>query len=66
MSTKPNSLMGRIERFFDDNPNEILTYDDMEIKFGCTRQQAQGAVAHLRNRGAVATAQVVMRAKVEA
>lgn len=43
-------LAGRIRKFFTACPDEELTYQDMAIKFDCSRRQAQDAVKSLRRR----------------
>lgn len=58
----PRSLASRIKQFFADNGDEMLTYGDIAIKFGCTARQAQGAVSYLRSRGLLATMLVVCAA----
>lgn len=44
-------LSAELRRFFSDNPDEELTYSDIEIKFGCSPGSARSAVAHLRSVG---------------
>lgn len=48
----PNSRSSRIAAYFEANKDEYLTYDDIAVKFGCTRQQARNTVAELKARGA--------------
>lgn len=65
MAERPNSLRGRIMEYFDRNPGEYLTMDDVAQKFNCTRQQAAWAVAFLRQTGGVETLHVVAKAHAE-
>ena len=44
---RPNSLTARVRRFFKDNPDEFLSYADMQAKFDCTYQQASEVVHRL-------------------
>lgn len=55
MNRGPNSesLRARVRRFFETNPDEYLTYEDMQTKFGCTYQQAAVVVHDLAYRGKV-------------
>ena len=46
----PDSLQNRIRQFFLANPDEELTYPDLCIKFGCTLEQAHGAIRELTKR----------------
>lgn len=43
-----NALTRRIMEFFERNPEEWLTYEDMAIKFDVTEEQARNACVHLR------------------
>lgn len=47
----PDSLRGRIRGFFEMNPDEFLTWDDMCTKFDCTKEQAVNAIKAIRSRG---------------
>jgi hypothetical protein len=38
---RPSSALGRMRKFFEDNPGEELTYEDVSTKFGCTPRVAQ-------------------------
>lgn len=51
----PSSLMGRIFCWLEDNPGEVLSFDDVAARFDCSRDQAQTALMHLRERGLVMT-----------
>lgn len=45
------SLRRRLQAFFDDNPDEWLTWDDLCTKFGCSKKQAEAAMYALRQEG---------------
>jgi hypothetical protein len=48
MATKPGQgLAKRIHRFFVANPDEELTYTDVQVKFDCTRTAAHAAIKDL-------------------
>ncbi len=47
----PNSKAGRIREFFKNNPDEELTKEDVEVKFGLTQRQAGSALDNLRDAG---------------
>lgn len=49
MSEK-TGLTQRIAAFYRRNPEEWLSYDDMALKFGCTKAQAQAACTYLTER----------------
>ena len=55
------SLQARLREFFRANPDEYLTLDDIAVKFGCSRGQAQTACMHLRNKGELTTMTVTLR-----
>ncbi|NBW08308.1 MAG: hypothetical protein EBR82_09795 [Caulobacteraceae bacterium] len=42
-----------ILKFFEDNPGEMLTLDDIQVKFDLTRAQATAAANYLRRNGRV-------------
>lgn len=46
-----DSLRARIKRFYQDNPSEWLSFDDMAVKFGCTHDQAKMACHGLARNG---------------
>ncbi len=58
--SRAEQLVPRLRAWFQENPDEALTYDDMAAKFGCTREQARTAVISLRNEGMVRTHLVAM------
>lgn len=45
------SLRRRIEAFYIRNPHEYLTWEDLCIKFDCTKDQATTALQALREEG---------------
>lgn len=53
MSSRDQSLTGRLEAFFKDNPGEWLTMDDMMTKFSATPRQLVDAAARLRDQGRI-------------
>jgi predicted transcriptional regulator len=57
---KDNSTTGRLRTFFEANPDEFLTYDDIALKLDVTRGQAMRAVEYLRQEGMVYTSVTVM------
>lgn len=48
---RPGSLRTRIEAFYLANPHEYLTWEDVCIKFDCTKDQAVTAINALRDEG---------------
>jgi hypothetical protein len=48
MKHRPTSLAGRLKAFFDANPNECLTIEDIMAKFDCTRRRAHVAIWRLQ------------------
>lgn len=54
-------LTARIRAYFDHNVDEVLSFEDVAIKFDCTHKQARDACRELREAGSVITAHVVMR-----
>jgi hypothetical protein len=50
MASHEDSLIRRIAAFYRRNPDEWLSYEDMAIKFNCTRTQAQAACTNLTER----------------
>lgn len=50
---RPGSLRQQLRDFFTANPDELLTYDDIAVKFDVTRSAACGAVETLRQEGLV-------------
>ena len=54
-----DSLENRIRQFFLNNPDEELSYIDMAVKFGCSRDSARNAVAELRKGGLLESLHIV-------
>jgi hypothetical protein len=50
MSYRPNAVQNRIIAFFEANPDEELTVDDMCVKFDCTEMQVRTALTHINER----------------
>lgn len=42
------SLTTRVQRYFEANPGEWLTWEDACTKFGCTKETLRGVIAELR------------------
>jgi Fic family protein len=51
-----HSLRRKLRTWFEENPGEFLTLDDMAAKFDCTRHQAERAMQFLRDGGVLKTA----------
>jgi len=51
MKSKNTGVYGQIERFFIENPDEILLIEDICLKWDLTRKQARDAVSHIKRRG---------------
>ena len=51
MQPKPLSLTGKLREFYDANPAEFLTAEDVAAKFDCTRRQANEALRGLTKAG---------------
>lgn len=59
--SRSERLPARIEAFFQANPTEYLTYEDISQKFGCTEDEARMAVSGIKKRaGSLQTQTVVM------
>lgn len=56
---KPESNTGRLRAFFEANPEEELTYQDIEDKFGMTPSAARQSVKQLRDRRELETLHVI-------
>jgi hypothetical protein len=50
-----------IEEFFERNPHEQLTYEDIRVKFNLAERQAYRAVEDLRKSKKVSTMTVVVK-----
>lgn len=46
-----NSVAERIAAFFRDNPDEELTFEDIAVKFSCTKQNASMAISRIADDG---------------
>lgn len=58
----PDGLIGRLEAFFEANPEEELTYDDVCSKFGAVRKSACNQIAaSIRNGGSLEVVTLVRR-----
>lgn len=57
---RDQKTLPRIRRYFLENTDEVLSFDDIAIKFGCTREQARHACMHLRSEGVLLTMTVAM------
>lgn len=66
MARQPDetSRTTQVRRFFETNPDEYLTLDDVAAKFGCTKQQAQHVVGKLRDAGVVESVYLIRKAPV--
>ncbi len=60
----PNSNQAKVRALFEAAPFEMLMFDDIALKTGMTRGQAQSAVQHLRAAGVLATRMMVMKPDV--
>lgn len=52
------SRMGRMRRFFIENPGEYLTAEDVAQKFGVTKRMAQKYMADLAAEGLTTSATI--------
>lgn len=59
--SKRQSLKNRLRVFYEQNPDEWMTYEDIAIKFGVTRAQAFYAVKNLRSSDALLETVTVVR-----
>lgn len=48
-----DTVLNRARRFFTDNPDEMLTRDDLQVKFGCGPEMAKLVARSLIQEGAV-------------
>ena len=58
---RAESVSEKLRQFYRDNPAEMLTLDDIAVKFDCTRRTAQWAVGYLRKSKSVRTMIVVVK-----
>lgn len=49
---RPKSLRQRIADYFEANPDEMLSYKDIGIKFSCSPETARSAVDNLKTQDA--------------
>jgi predicted transcriptional regulator len=50
---RPGSIGAKLLSFLRDNPEDYLTYDDCEVKFGCRRSALSMAVCRLVDAGLI-------------
>lgn len=62
MKAAPDSLNVKLREFFERNPDEMLTYEDIAIKFDASEVTIKGTLENLRKQGIVRTERVVMAA----
>lgn len=55
-------LRSKIEDFFDRNPTELLTREDMRIKFGCGLSTLDRALSDLRLESKIVSTLVIGKA----
>lgn len=55
----PNSMIQRVIKFFEDNPEEFLTFDDMVVKFNMTTLQAANIRTRLCETGNYASEKIL-------
>jgi hypothetical protein len=59
MSDRGESLVARIVGFFQRNPDEFLTYEDMAVKFDCTPERAAKATENAVTLGMCESREVI-------
>ncbi len=59
-----NGVIAGLQRYFDNNPTEELSLEDIAAKFGCEIKTAKNAVSELNHK--LEVVQVVRRRGVEA
>jgi len=59
--SKRQSLKNRLRVFYQENPSEWMTYDDIATKFDVSRAQAFYAVKNLRSTDALLETVTVVR-----
>lgn len=57
--SSPESLTGRMRRFFLDNRDEEMTYEMLSVKFECSVVEARTVVKTLREAGVVESLHVI-------
>jgi hypothetical protein len=60
---RENSVVGRLKRFYEDNPEEELTFPDICAKFSCSYGAAAEAVKQLRHLGFLESVSVIRTRK---
>ena len=59
----PGGLPDKMARYFRDNPDEELTFDDAKVKFDCTEKQLQNTLARLRAVRVIETPKIIRAAR---
>lgn len=57
----PESLFSRLRQFYEDNPDEELSFADAALKFGATRRNVESVVEQLRKLGVLESVHVIRR-----
>lgn len=65
MPRKHPGLATRLREFFERNPSEWLTRQDMVVKFSCSPKSLDNAIKNLNQTGKVLEAVTVWRRKPE-
>ena len=63
MKARADSLNAKLRQFFEDNPNEALTYGDIAIKFDASEMTIKGTLENLRKQGVIRTERFVLAAR---
>lgn len=53
---RAGSAYSRAQQFFVDNPDEMLSYEDMQAKFELTHEQLKSLLRDLKKEGVIETA----------
>lgn len=61
MESYTYTAAGRIRKFFEDNPGEMLAYSDIGTKWGLTDKQVVDIVRYLKRINFVETHRVITR-----
>lgn len=59
----PGGLPARMARYFRDNPDEELTFDDAKVKFDCTEKQLANTLVRLRAVRVIETPKIIRAAR---
>ena len=62
MKAGPDSLNAKLRQFFENNPDELLTYSDIRVKFGASEATMKATLENLRKQGVLRTERIVMAA----